>query len=56
MNEENPRVETEDRAPNQVMTSPISEAATERALRGILTFKMWEKVVDRRLRECTGNS
>ena len=26
MNEENPRVETEDRAPNQGMTSPVSEA------------------------------
>ena len=123
MNEENPRVETEDRAPNQGMTSPVSEA--ERALGGMKcgkavgsdeipvelwkclgqlgvvtlctvfnrimttecipsawrnsilvpifkekgdvqecknyrgikllahTFKIWEKVVDRRLRECT---
>ena len=125
MNEENPRVETEDRAPNQGMTSPVSEAETERALGGMKcgkavgsdeipvevwkclgqlgvvtlcklfnkimttecipsawrnsilvpifkekgdvqecknyrgikllthTFKIWEKVVDRRLRECT---
>ena len=35
MNEENPRVETEDRAPNQGMTSPVSEAETERALIGM---------------------
>ena len=28
MNEANPRVETEDRAPNQGMTSPVSEAET----------------------------
>ena len=35
MNEENQRVETEDRAPNQGMTSPVSEAETERALRGM---------------------
>ena len=35
MNVENPRVETEDRAPNQGMTSPVSEAETERALRGM---------------------
>ena len=35
MNEENPRVETEYRAPNQDMTSPVSEAETERALGGI---------------------
>ena len=125
MNEENPRVETEDRAPNQGMTSPVSEAEIERALRwmkcgkavgsddipvevwtclgqlGVVTlcklfnrimttecitsawrnsilvsifkekgdvqecknyrgiklltntFKIWEKVVDRRMRECT---
>ena len=33
MNEENPRVETEERAPNQGMTSPVSD--TERALRGM---------------------
>ena len=32
MNDENPRVETDDRAPNQGMTSPVSEAETERAL------------------------
>ena len=32
MNEENPRMETEDRAPNQGMTSPVSEAETDRAL------------------------
>ena len=30
MNKENPRVETEDRAPSQGMTSPGSEAETER--------------------------
>ena len=125
MNEENPRVETEDRAPDQGMTSPVSEAEIERALRGMKcgkavgsdeipvevwkclgqlgvvtlcklfnrimttecipsawrnsilvpifkekgdvqecknyrgikllthTFKIWEKVVDRRMRECT---
>ena len=35
MNEENPRVETEDRAPNQGMTSPVSEAEIERALSGM---------------------
>ena len=35
MNEENPRMETEDRAPNQGMTSPVSEAETERALSGM---------------------
>ena len=28
-------METEDRAPNQGMTSPVSEAETERALRGM---------------------
>ena len=35
MNEENPRVETEDRAPNQGMTSPVSVAEAERALSGM---------------------
>ena len=35
MNEDNPRVETEDRAPNQGMTSQVSEAEIERALRGM---------------------
>ena len=35
MNEENPRVEIEDRAPNKGMTSPVSEAEIERALRGM---------------------
>ena len=35
MNEENPRVETDDRAPNQGMTSSVSEAEIERALRGM---------------------
>ena len=35
MNEENPRVETEDWAPNQGMTSPVIEAEIERALRGM---------------------
>ena len=39
MNEENPRVETEDRAPNQGMTSPVSEAETERSLRGMTCGK-----------------
>ena len=39
MNEENPRVETEDRAPNQGMTSPVSEAETERALGGMTCGK-----------------
>ena len=28
INEENPRVETDDRTPNQGMTSPVSEAET----------------------------
>ena len=32
MNEENPRVEMEEREPNQVLTAPINEAETERAL------------------------
>ena len=40
MNEENPRVETEDRAPNQGMTSPVSEAEIERALRGMKCGKV----------------
>ena len=35
MNEENPPVGTEDRASNQAMTSPVSEAEIERALRGM---------------------
>ena len=35
MNEEKPRVETEDMAPNQGMTIPVSEAETERALIGM---------------------
>ena len=35
MIEKNPRVETEDRAPNQGMTSPVSEAEIERARRGM---------------------
>ena len=34
MNEENPRVETEEREQNQGLTEPISEAETERALKG----------------------
>ena len=40
MNEEKPRVETEDRAPNQGMTSPVSEAETERALSGMKCGKV----------------
>ena len=40
MNEENPRVETDDRAPNQGMTSPVSEAETERALGGMKCGKV----------------
>ena len=39
MNEENPRVETEDRAPNQGMTSPVGEAEIERSLRGMMCDK-----------------
>ena len=35
MNEENPRVETEEREPNQGLTAPINEAETERALKGM---------------------
>ena len=35
MSEENPRVEIEDRAPNQGMPSPVSEVETERALSGM---------------------
>ena len=35
MNEENPRVETEEREPNQGLTAPINEAVTERALKGM---------------------
>ena len=35
MNEENPRLETEEREPNQGLTSPINEAETERALKGM---------------------
>ena len=39
MNEENPRVETEDREPKQGLTAPINEAETERALRGMKSDK-----------------
>ena len=39
MNEENPRVETEEREPNQGMTAPINEAETERALKGMNSGK-----------------
>ena len=35
MNEDNPRVETEEREPNQGLTAPINEAETERALKGM---------------------
>ena len=39
MNEENPRVETEEREPNQGLTAPIDEAETERALKGMKSGK-----------------
>ena len=39
MNEDNPRVETEEREPNQGLTAPINEADTERALKGMKTGK-----------------
>ena len=39
MNEENPRVETEEREPNQGLTAPINEAETERALKGMKSGK-----------------
>ena len=39
MNEENQRVETEEREPNQGLTSPINEAETERALKGMKSGK-----------------
>ena len=39
MNEENPRVETEEREPNQGLTAPINEAETERALKGTKSGK-----------------
>ena len=39
MNEENPRVETEEREPNQGLTEPINEAETERALKGTKSGK-----------------
>ena len=42
MNEENPRVETEEtqeREPNQGLTAPISETETERALKGMKSIK-----------------
>ena len=35
MHEENPRVETDEREPNQGLTAPINEADTERAFRGM---------------------
>ena len=35
VNEENPRVETEEREPTQELTAPINEAETERALKGM---------------------
>ena len=47
MNEENPRVETDDRAPNQGMTSPVSEAEIERTLRGMKCGKMDEAAYQR---------
>ena len=39
MNEENPRVETEEREPNQGLTAPINEAETDRALKGMKSGK-----------------
>ena len=39
MNEENPRVETEERETNQGLTAPINEAQTERALKGMKSGK-----------------
>ena len=39
MNEENPRVETEEREPNEGLTAPINEAETERALKGMKSGK-----------------
>ena len=39
MNEENPRVETEEREPNQELTAPINEAETERALKDMKSGK-----------------
>ena len=39
VNEENPRVETEEREPNQGLTAPINEAETARALKGIKSGK-----------------
>ena len=39
VNEENPRVETEEREPNQGLTAPINEAETERALKGMQSGK-----------------
>ena len=39
MNEENPRVETEEREPNQGLTAPINVAETERALNGMKSGK-----------------
>ena len=39
MNEENPRVETEEREPNQGLTAPINEAETERSLKGMKSGK-----------------
>ena len=39
MKEENPRVETEEREPNQGLTAPINEAETERVLKGMKSGK-----------------
>ena len=39
MNEENPRVETEEKEPNQGLTAPINEAETERVLKGMKSGK-----------------
>ena len=40
VNEENPRVETEEREPNQGLTAPINEAEPERALKGMTSGKV----------------
>ena len=39
INEENPRVETDEREPNQRLTAPINEAETKRALKGMNSGK-----------------
>ena len=55
MNEENPRMETEDRAPKPGHDEhDVQECKNDRGIKLLTqTFKIWEKVVDRRLIECT---